>query len=672
MRTVALLLVVAQSLAGAAWIRLTSPHFELYTDGSEASGRNTIQGFEQLRSFYAQIPEYRQRNLLPARIVEFASLESFNPYRSAGLEAGHYESNGDRDWIALGPMSSSEGRSRLIAHEYNHLIVARAGLRLPAWLTEGLAEVFSTAGPAGERTSVGGIGTQDLPVLKSRTWGNLDSLVAMDAKAFAAMMNGSKEESVHMFYSDCRGLAHMLYLAPGYSEHFPKFLSGLNQGKTTAEALRTAFGRESGEVARDLRAYWQQQQQPVRLFSEKMTMTPVSVTLRPVADFESSLVQSDLLAVMGKRSETVAAFNKLELSQAVAAQIRSAPAEQSIAIASMYIHLAREIWNPEQPNGPLLAMLEKVAQLPQIPVGHTELAAAEAELHYFLGVFEIVAKQPIAKIIEPLIQALRLKPDLSEATLRLAETYRAGRDYTSSADSLLRALKVTPDDTRFRVLLGNIYTDAKDYPAALAAFSEIPADSGAAGYASSGVNAVADAYVATNHFEDALRAVESGRKWATDGSAYLDHVVVGIWHKSAYASLLSGDFKHARASLETAARLVPEPADMQENERLKGLTEARSNGPLATRPGEKMLRAEGMVQALECPAAGPLLRLLVDGKQMRFNLPDPAAVEMTGTSDASIDLHCGELKPVRVVIEYAPSSLPLSKTSSGIVRKMGF
>lgn len=127
MRTVALLLIAAQSLDGAVWIRLTSPHFELYTDGSEASGRSTIQGFEDLRSFYAEIPEYRQRNLLPARIVEFASLESFRPYRTAGLEAGHYESNGDRDWIALGPMDSSEGRSRLIAHEYNHLIVSRAG-----------------------------------------------------------------------------------------------------------------------------------------------------------------------------------------------------------------------------------------------------------------------------------------------------------------------------------------------------------------------------------------------------------------------------------------------------------------------------------------------------------------------------------------------------------------
>lgn len=64
--------------------------------------------------------------------------------------------------------------------------------------------------------------------------------------------------------------------------------------------------------------------------------------------------------------------------------------------------------------------------------------------------------------------------------------------------------------------------------------------------------------------------------------------------------------------------------------------------------------------------------MMVDGRQMRFNLPDPAAVEMTGTSDASIELHCGELKPVHVVIEYAPSSLAVSKTSSGIVRKMGF
>jgi hypothetical protein len=119
-----------------------------------------------------------------------------------------------------------------------------------------------------------------------------------------------------------------------------------------------------------------------------------------------------------------------------------------------------------------------------------------------------------------------------------------------------------------------------------------------------------------------------------------------------------------------ATSLGRQPADMQENDSLGGLIEARSKGPLAARRGENLIRAEGMVQALECPAAGALLRLIVDGKPMRFNLPQPAAVEITGTSGASMDLRCGEMKPFRAVIEFAPPGV--TKASAGIVRKMGF
>ena len=56
-----------------------------------------IAGPEWLRSLFEQLPEYRQGQLSPVRIVQFSSTEQFAPYKSTDWEAGHYESVQWRD-----------------------------------------------------------------------------------------------------------------------------------------------------------------------------------------------------------------------------------------------------------------------------------------------------------------------------------------------------------------------------------------------------------------------------------------------------------------------------------------------------------------------------------------------------------------------------------------------
>lgn len=61
MRVGALLLLAAALPAFGAdqWLRLTTPHFELYTTESEKKGREAILYFEQVRSFFSQAAPVR-------------------------------------------------------------------------------------------------------------------------------------------------------------------------------------------------------------------------------------------------------------------------------------------------------------------------------------------------------------------------------------------------------------------------------------------------------------------------------------------------------------------------------------------------------------------------------------------------------------------------------------
>jgi len=54
-----------------------------------------------------------------------------------------------------------------------------------------------------------------------------------------------------------------------------------------------------------------------------------------------------------------------------------------------------------------------------------------------------------------------------------------------------------------------------------------------------------------------------------------------------------------------------------------------------------------------------------------FDMPDPAAVELPAASTAGFVFNCGELKPVRIGVEFAPPRSAI-ETSVGIVRRLEY
>ena len=78
-----------------------------------------------------------------------------------------------------------------------------------------------------------------------------------------------------------------------------------------------------------------------------------------------------------------------------------------------------------------------------------------------------------------------------------------------------------------------------------------------------------------------------------------------------------------------------------------------------------------MAVALDCPKAGPLLRVKLESTEMIFDLPDPSAVEVSSSGKTELDLRCGLLKPFRIAKDYAAPGVSSAK-SSGVIRKMAF
>ena len=145
--------VAIPAIAADQWVRVTTPEFELFTSTGEKKGRETLRHFEQVREFFLKASPVRGPADFPVRIVEFGSDEQYQPFRPDNGTAAYFFATPGRDYIVLGPAAS--GNYPVAIHEYMHVIIRHSGLKIPVWLNEGWADVYSTLRPMGKETAVG-------------------------------------------------------------------------------------------------------------------------------------------------------------------------------------------------------------------------------------------------------------------------------------------------------------------------------------------------------------------------------------------------------------------------------------------------------------------------------------------------------------------------------------
>ena len=143
----------------------------------------------------------------------------------------------------------------------------------------------------------------------------------------------------------------------------------------------------------------------------------------------------------------------------------------------------------------------------------------------------------------------------------------------------------------------------------------------------------------------------------------------------AYTNLQRGNVPEAREDAEAAERAAKTAPEHEAAGRLLKLIEARAKGPAAAHAGEQLIVKEGTAMGLRCPAAGATdmskMGITVDGKQVLFDLPEAAAVEITKFPGSKADLHCGALPPFHLRVEYTPAAVT-NQQSAGIIRRLEF
>jgi tetratricopeptide (TPR) repeat protein len=302
------------------WLKAQSTHFTLIGDTSEKELRNVGMRLEQFREACSQIfsqvfSSPGNNSSVPINVIVFKNDSEYMPFKPVhqgkpAEVAGHFQLNGDVAYIALAAGRGGANPYAVIFHEYVHSLTSGDSLSastggplpytLPTWISEGLAEYFSSfvVTGGGKRGRLGGAIASHARLLRERRLIPLETLLAVDQDSPFYVEADRK----NLFYAESWALTHYLLRPNGRRDQFRQFIRALAQGASIDLSFRQAFQTDYATIERELGNYVRQGLYPVEevTFAQQLgikTETPTAPLshLSPLSEAEVQAYLGDML-----------------------------------------------------------------------------------------------------------------------------------------------------------------------------------------------------------------------------------------------------------------------------------------------------------------------------------------------------------------------------------------
>lgn len=321
----ALFCVLPLQARAAAWVRVETPNFVVLGEASEKRVREVAEQFERFRQALGRVlPGAATTAAVPTIVIVFDTQRSFEPYRprfnGKSIEVGGYfVATNNQNLVALA-FEDRDRALRTVFHEYAHLVVANLVRDLPVWVSEGLAEYYSTFSVQDEgRTAV--MGTPIVEHLFRLNQERLiphQELLAVDQSS--SLYNEGERRSV--FYAQSWALVHMLTMGkPDQSRALAEYVTLTATGTPSAQAWAKVFGALdiNGEIQRYVN---RPRLNAVRYrFDEEIPRVRGAVSTATASDVDAAL--ADLLHHIELTDEATARLEKTMTMQPASARARA-------------------------------------------------------------------------------------------------------------------------------------------------------------------------------------------------------------------------------------------------------------------------------------------------------------------------------------------------------------
>lgn len=246
---VSVLLISSLTEAAAGekpWVEVSSPHFRVLTNGTQADARHVAHEFEQLRYVFAsQFPNFRLESGAPllvfaARDEETAKALEPRLWKMKGAKpAGEFHHSWEKQYVMVRLDTWGQGAHEVVYHEYAHSILHLNSHWLPVWLDEGMAEYYAYTRFQQHEIYVGAP-TERYRTLLAKPLFPAENLITADHRS----PYYHDEDKVQMFYAESWALVHFLTFGPGMEngKRLNQFFRAIQQGTEQKKAFQQVFG----------------------------------------------------------------------------------------------------------------------------------------------------------------------------------------------------------------------------------------------------------------------------------------------------------------------------------------------------------------------------------------------------------------------------------------------
>jgi tetratricopeptide (TPR) repeat protein len=288
---------------GDTWKVARSAHFEIYTQTDSDAVGPAIAWFEQLWAFFEQTGLPSKDPPQPMRVIVFSSRREFDSYMPRTGADAYYIGTEARNYIVLPGLGAAEFITG--AHEYTHARLHASGWKLPPWLSEGLADFFSTVHISERESDLGGDLPMRMDVLRHNRRMEIYELLAAPSPS-----GRPRDHSTALFYAQSWALTEMLALSDRYRSKFWELVNKLGSGAGSVEGLQEVYSKTPSQVEDDLRKWIDGGRlQPLRL--PGVANRRVAITTESISAVQGDLLFADLAAAAGELNRARGRYEEL-------------------------------------------------------------------------------------------------------------------------------------------------------------------------------------------------------------------------------------------------------------------------------------------------------------------------------------------------------------------------
>ncbi len=294
-------IVVSGQTQDYGWREAKTEHFTVYGEMSDKEIREFAERMERFDAAMRQI--VNATKTAPVTVYAVRDIGAVQKLAGRKDVGGFYSPSAQGSHMVV-PLSVAgnnvvrEVGKTITFHEYaHHMTLSTSGEYYPGWITEGLAEFFSTADINDDGSvTMGAPNTMRIYSIGNMNRWSVEQLLTSDSRKIP------KNELIERY---TRGwlMCHYLLLSGKRNGQFAAYVKAINDGVAPLDAGKNVFG-DLKKLNSELESYVRQSKLKGLTFTPNAVKSGVDVEIRMMAEGEAKIMPSRLRSAIGVTKET--------------------------------------------------------------------------------------------------------------------------------------------------------------------------------------------------------------------------------------------------------------------------------------------------------------------------------------------------------------------------------